>query len=299
MTFSANVKKELCSLPITDSELLAPELYAMLCVSSHLSNGSVVFKSEHRLVADRCIDLVVELCTPILTLSTSYNAKRKKMNYIVSVENPAELKTVREFEENFSFSSIDTANKQAAFLRGSFLSCGSMSNPDKRYHLEFSSANEENAKQLESILSSLSIPVKSIIRHHHRILYLKESESIEDLLTLMGATHASLSVMGSKMIKSVRNNVNRTTNCETANLDKTVAASTKQKEDIRIIKKYMDLSSLPLPLYEAAMARQKHPDLSLRELCEAMPVKVSRSGLNHRFERLHKLAENLKKEHKN
>ncbi len=289
MTFSAQIKEELCTLPLSDREGMAPELYAIL-ISSAPCKPPVFLQTKHRFIADRFIDLLSELCTPVLTLDTVKSSRHNTASYQIAVENPEEQKSVFDFLSAFSPSSVDSIEKQAAFLRGSFISCGSISDPEKEYHLEFVFPNPASSYLLSEILLSLSFSTKKISRKNHTVLYLKESEKIEDLLTLMGSTNASLSVMGIKMLKQVRNHVNRATNCETANLDKTILASTRQMADIRLIEKTMGLSALPPALQEAAKARKKHPELSLRELCRVLPGKVSRSGLNHRFERLHRIA---------
>ncbi len=181
-----------------------------------------------------------------------------------------------------------------AFLGGAYLACGNVTDPQKNYHLEFMVYNPALVEPLAHLLEELIAPPRHSERRGVPILYYRESEHIEDMLTAMGASKAALSMMEVKIYKDMRNKVNRVTNCETANIDKTVTAATAQVEDIRLILERQGEQSLPEELREVARLRLENPDLSLRELCEVFPGAISRSGMNHRLKRLSAMAEQIR-----
>ena len=181
----------------------------------------------------------------------------------------------------------------AALLRWAFLACGAVGNPETGYHLEFSVPYYNLSRDLLALLRELGFGAKHVCRKGAHVVYFKESEQIEDCLTLMGAPNASLELMGVKMVKDIRNNANRVTNCESANIDKTVAAAAVHVEAVRKIEARGGLELLPEDLREAARPRLENPDMSLRELGEAMEPPLSRSGVNHRLLRIVEFAEKL------
>ncbi len=176
-------------------------------------------------------------------------------------------------------------------MRGAFLSCGTVTDPQKDYHLEFSVAHRRLAQDLVTLLEEiegLRIQPSVTRRKGSYVVYIKGSEQIADLLTFMGAPSASMALMQAKMVKEVRNYVNRTTNFETANIDKTASASARQVAAIHGLEETVGLEQLPEDLREMAYLRLQNPDMSLRELGEALSI--SRSGANHRIQRLMELA---------
>ncbi len=189
-----------------------------------------------------------------------------------------------------NFSDAETG----ALLRGLFLSCGSIQDPEKSYHLELVFSHRYVASDIKDRAEQQAIPFKKVERKGQHVLYLKESTQIEDILTLIGAPQASLSIMGIKVMKDIRNNVNRITNCEAANIDKQVTASLHQIEDIKLIASVNGLSSLPPVLEQTARIRLDNPDMSLLELCGQFPEKISKSGLNHRLSRIKAIADTIR-----
>jgi len=181
-----------------------------------------------------------------------------------------------------------------AFLRGTFLTCGSLSDPEKDYHLEFVLKNEAQADMLRSVLASLSVEVGSVMRKKAYVLYIKDSEMIATVLTLADATVALMELENIRILKEVRNDVNRRVNCETANIEKTVRAASKQVEDIRFLAGAPGFDDLPEELKLTAALRLEHPEVSLSELAMLHPTSVSRSGINHRLRKLCDLAEKLR-----
>ena len=185
-----------------------------------------------------------------------------------------------------------------AFLKCAFLTCGTVNDPNKNYHLEFVVPYMNLSKDLNLFISDypdLSVIPKSITRNSNYVIYFKDSESIEDLLTVMGAFNSSLEIMGVKMYKDVRNNVNRKLNFENANLDKTISAASKQTNAILHIKDTVGLSYLSDDLRELAELRIENPDMSLRELGNNLTNPISRSGVNHRLQKLCEIAAEIKK----
>ena len=181
-----------------------------------------------------------------------------------------------------------------AFLRGAFLTCGSLSDPEKDYHLEFVLKNEAQADMLRSVLASLSVEAGSVMRKKAHVLYIKDSEMIATVLTLADATVALMELENIRILKEVRNDVNRRVNCETANIEKTVRAASKQVEDIRFLAGAPGFDDLPEELKLTAALRLEHPEVSLSELAMLHPTSVSRSGINHRLRKLCILAGKLR-----
>lgn len=191
--------------------------------------------------------------------------------------------------ENIDNNSID------AFLTGAYLVSGSMTDPLKEYHLEFVTPYYNLSNDLQAILSNIGT-IKNTERKSIHVLYFKDSECIEDILTFMGATMSSLEIMNVKILKDVRNKANRIANCDSANIEKTVAASAKQVDDIELIERVKGLSFLSADLREIAEIRMENPELSLRELGQMLEKPIGRSGANHRMMKISAIAEELRKE---
>ena len=173
--------------------------------------------------------------------------------------------------------------------------CGSMIDPSKEYHLELVVPFKPLAEDLRLLLSELGMHAKLTTRSSNQVLYIKESEQIEDFLTLTGAVKSSLELMDIKILKDVRNKVNRMTNCETANIEKTVVASSSQIRDIEWIIEKKGRHYLPDNLQVVAELRLNNPELSLTELCEVSGLGLSKSGMNHRLKKISEIAKDLKK----
>lgn len=181
-----------------------------------------------------------------------------------------------------------------AFIRGVFLAVGSLSDPEKGYHLEFVCEDEEQARFLCSVIASFDIEAKSLERKEHYVVYLKEGSAIVDLLNVMEAHVALMELENLRILKEMRNTVNRRVNCETANINKTVNAATKQVEDIQYIEQHKGLAVLPDTLYEMARVRLEYPDATLKELGEILVPPVGKSGVNHRLRKISEYAEKLR-----
>ena len=181
---------------------------------------------------------------------------------------------------------------------GIFLACGSVNDPSKKYHMEFVMPTLDLCNDLGLLLIERhEIIPKHVERKGAQVMYIKESENIIDMLTLMGATMCSIELMNVKMEKDVRNKINRAMNCDNANIDKTLRAAERQVADIELIDQKIGLSALPEQLKEMAELRLENPDYNLKQLGAEMVPPISRSGANHRLQKLSEIAEELRKKH--
>lgn len=185
-------------------------------------------------------------------------------------------------------------NSARAFLRDAFLETGSMSNPEKGYHLEFVCEDEKRAHELIETMRKFEIIAKTVQRKRYTIVYIKESEDIVKLLNVMGAHKCLMDLENLRILKDMRNSINRRVNCETANISKTVSAANKQIEDIQYIKKHYGFDDLTENLREMAEIRLEYPDATLKELGEYLVPPVGKSGVNHRLRKLSELADSIR-----
>ena len=183
---------------------------------------------------------------------------------------------------------------QRAFLRGVFLAVGSINDPAKGYHMEFVCPDKAKAEQLKQVILNFGIESKIIIRRNNYVVYLKEGESIADLLNVIEAVNALMEMENARIYKEVNNSVNRRINCEMSNIRKIVESATRQKEDILYIKEHYGIDNLPEPLAQMAYVRLEYPEAPLQELGEQLDPPVGKSGVNHRLRRLSEFAEKLR-----
>lgn len=303
MSFSYTVKKELCKIMVDDLPVRKAESYGMLLFSRSFSAGSIAFSTENENTARHWGELIASLTGVDVDIQASSPGKKSGNRFfMLSISHEDQRRRVLTFfghnhgELNLRIQGGNIKNDACigAFLRGVFLVCGSVADPEKEYHLELDIAHKRLAEDMRSLLASIGLQVKMIARKGNYVLYFKESEFIEDFLTHTGATNASLDIMNIKIYKDLRNRANRVTNCETANIDKTVAAASQQTKDIRFIIDKKGTGFLPEDLRELALIRLENPDMSLRELCRLLPDELSRSGVNHRLKRIAKLAQELR-----
>ena len=188
---------------------------------------------------------------------------------------------------------VKNACCKRAFLRGAFLSVGSMSDPEKSYHMEFVCTHEAQAEQLKNLIKDFQVEVKIVMRKKYYVVYLKEGSGIVDILNIMEAHVSLMNFENYRILKEMRNSINRKVNCETANITKTVNASSKQIEDILLIKDHYGFQRLPDNLKEAAQIRLEYPDATLKELGQMLDPPVGKSGINHRLRRLSEIADRI------
>ena len=300
MSFSSEVKEELAKLIPEESCCNTAQAYGLLECGHSFSLTSISLKTENAEVSSVYRSFTETVCG--LNSTALIETVRSSGIHIISVPQESDrIKIIERFGHSVDDIAIriNRANFEcescaASYIRGAFLSCGTVTDPNADYHMEFSLPFYRLSLDLLSLMGELGFNARLSRRKGSNIIYLKESGQIEDCLTLMGATNSSLELMGVKMVKDIRNTANRITNCENANIDKTVDAAVKQIDAIRKIEQTQGLDSLPDDLRELALIRLKNPDLSLRELGEQLNVPISRSGVNHRLNRLMKITDNLK-----
>ena len=303
VSFAGQVKKELSEAEPACPHCKFAQTYGMLLFSRGFSARQISIQTEHKAVVDRYAYNIIDLTGAIVTISYLPSERRRGSRlYVATVEDERDSAVIRrKFGHEKEQAAVRLVEEnmrndccKAAFLRGAFMVCGSVINPEKEYHLEFVVPYFHLSEDLQAFITGCGIPIRSTTRKGSDVLYLKESEHIEDMLTLMGATQSSLELMNVKIMKDVRNKVNRVTNCETANIEKTVAAAQEQISDIQLIQTAKGFAWLPEDLQELAQLRLENPDLSLRELCTQLSEPLSRSGVNHRLKRLSRIAQELR-----
>lgn len=300
MSFSSDVKNEILSSEIENECCLHAFAYGMMLFSRAFSYYDMSLLTEHKGVAEKYFELMKTVCKVNPELVKS-DAGKYKIEITGKEERLKVLETFGYDKKTgalrLNWGNVSDECCKTAFLKGVFLTCGTVNDPNKNYHLEFVVPYLNLSRDLKRFINDcdeLNVLPKDITRNSNHVIYFKDSESIEDLLTVMGAFNSSLEIMGVKMYKDVRNNVNRKLNFENANLDKTIDASSKQINAILHIKKTVGLSYLTDELKELAELRIENPDMSLRELGENLSAPISRSGVNHRLQKLCEISKQIK-----
>ena len=312
MSYSSKLKKELCSvIPLARhcdiAEITALTMYIAKFELSEDKIKSIIFNTESHDIAIKYFTLLVKtfnIGNDIVV--RKIDSFSKKVTYRLVLEDEGLIKQIlltckfpekfKDIRKEYNIGSSIVLRQSCckrAFVRAAFLAIGSLSDPQKAYHFELSLGSEKEAESLKKIIEALGIEIKFIIRKKNYVLYLKEAEQISEILRLMEAPLALMDFENTRIVKDVRNSVNRKLNCEVANLNKTVVASLKQVEGIELIREKLGLESLPQNLKEVAYLRLEYPEASLKELVERMDGKVGKSGLNHRLRKLLEIAQNL------
>lgn len=314
MSFSAKVKSEVCRNTEYSKEEATAILSAIMKVSGTLTLGarmqfSFRVSTENPSIARLVFKLLKEhfgIHTKLMVKKS--NSLKKNNIYMVVIDEDLKARQllvevgVMIEVDGLTTLSYDISNKivhgdncKMAYIRGAFLGGGSISNPEKTYHLEFVTHNSEYAISLKKLINKFNINSKVIQRKNSYIVYVKEGEQIVDLLNIIGAHSSLLYLENIRIMKEMRNNVNRLVNCETANLSKTVNAAVRQIQSIKRIMEEIGLARLPKNLREIAELRLNYPDESLKDLGEMLTPPVGKSGINHRLRRIEKIAEELRK----
>lgn len=314
MSFSAKVKREICRYVDMSKEEATAELSAIMKVSGTLafSGSGLSFKmTTENPASARLVFTLLKNHFKIhskLMVKKSNSLKKNNIYMVVITEEMgvkdllAKTGILREIEGIMSLDYriekevFENEDVKKAYVRGAFIGGGSISNPEKTYHLEFVTHSEEYANDLKDLINTFSLNSKVIQRKNSYIIYIKEGEQIVDLLNVIGAHTSLLEVENIRIMKEMRNNVNRLVNCETANLSKTVNAAVRQVESIKLISERIGLKRLPQNLREVAELRLNYPDESLKELGEMLDPPVGKSGINHRLRKIEKIAEELRSE---
>lgn len=300
MSFSYAAKKEICEGIDTDGKKYA-FFYGMILFCRRFTPENIVFRTENDIACDMFTRLADDVIGVKDAASVEEMPKENVTLYTVSIPEESVREELIHRYHIYSRSVIHriqddiiTDENAAAFLAGAFISCGSMTEPIKEYHLEFVVPFPELAYDLLEMLVDIGVNAKISERKNDHIIYLKESESIEDLLTYMGAPGSSVELMNVKIYKDIRNKTNRITNCDNANIERTLKASRRQVADIEYIERTIGLDSLSDDLRNIAELRLENPEISLKELGGMLDKPLGRSGANHRLKKLTELAEKLR-----
>ncbi|SFD22116.1 DNA-binding protein WhiA [Clostridium uliginosum] len=312
MSFSSKVKGEICRyVDISKEEALA-EISAIMKVSGTIafSGSGLSFKmtTENPASARLIFTILKEHFNIHSKLMVKKSNSLKKNNiYLVVISEEMgvrdllsktgilkEIDGIMNLDYRINTDMIKEEAERRAYVRGAFIGGGSISNPERTYHLEFVTHSEEYAMDLRDLINTFSLNSKVIQRKSSFIIYIKEGEQIVDLLNILGAHTSLLELENIRIMKEMRNNVNRLVNCETANLSKTVNAAVRQVESIRLIQNQIGLQRLPKNLREVAELRLNYPDESLKELGEMLEPPVGKSGINHRLRKIEKIADELR-----
>ncbi|WP_199533659.1 DNA-binding protein WhiA [Romboutsia maritimum] len=312
MSFSTETKNELSRVISEEHCCNVTELAAIVRLAGSIQivgykKINLKITTELNSIARKVFKLLKQNFNINTTISVNKNQMLKRNNsYVLMVTSEMgaekllkELGIVAPGESFYTINKVPTnlikhEECKRAFIRGAFLGGGSISDPEKNYHMEFVTNNEDFANSLKDLINSLGFNCKIVSRKNNYVVYIKESEQISDLLSIIGAHNALFSLQNTKIVKEMRNNVNRIVNCETANLSKTVNAAVRQVENIRLIQGTIGISSLPENLQEIARIRIEYEDMSLKELGEMLNPPIGKSGVNHRLRKIEEIASDLK-----
>ena len=310
MSFSSTVKEELSRQLTTARHCQIAEMAAILSLCGRVKisasdHFAIAIHTENLAVARKYFTLLKKAYNIDTEISIRQSSKLR--NYTITIKHHKDAMKVLqasklideygEICENLSVSSNILIQKECckrAFIRGAFLASGSISDPEKFYHFEIVCTTEDKAVQLKNIIQYFNIDAKIVERKKHFVVYIKEGAGIVDILNVMEAHVALMDLENVRILKEMRNSVNRKVNCETANLKKTVSAAVKQIEDIKFIRDKVGLSVLSDNLEEMARLRLDNPDASLKELGEMLTPAVGKSGVNHRLRKICEIADDLR-----
>lgn len=285
MSFSSEVKEELARHLGKSRHCQIAELAALIV----FDGKAYVADSENQLLKEK-YDLLVRKLFNIEEIR-SVEDKKRIFSSIKMWDNTEQEPCLKDTVNGIL---IQQNCCRRAFIRGAFLAGGSISDPNKSYHFEIVCRTIEQAEQLRNVIGSFGMDAKIVARKKYQVVYLKEGAQIVDTLNIMEAHVALMNLENVRILKEMRNSVNRKVNCETANISKTVNAAVKQVRDIEYIKETAGLSSLPDNLREMALLRLEYPDAPLKELGTYLNPPVGKSGVNHRLRRISEIADELR-----
>ncbi len=283
MSFSSDIKEEITKVNnLKNLQILEAEFLGYILTGNTLNNNDKLeFVTENEFNIERFYKILFNL----------------NIDYEPSIRGKAYVATIRKNETLEKYMQIKTDSKQEiqkAIVKGAFLGAGSIVDPNKQYHLEIIFEEKNNAEYILNICNGFGITLKLLENKRKIYLYIKDGEEISKFLALIGANKGVLNFEDIRLTKEIKNNVNRLVNCETANLNKIVNASVNQINDIKLIKKLKKFDELPEYLKQIAILRIENPDASLKTLGEMLEKPIGKSGVNHRLQKIHEIAEELK-----
>lgn len=295
MSFCSKAKAELCKIPISKTCCAVAESYGVLLFCNTFSPTSIRIVTESRDFAQR----LPKLFQKAFSLKFDQTPETEQGKQIFSMDDPRKLHRIYDV---FGLEAATTVALQVnlgileedccrvSFLRGAFMAGGSVTDPEKRYHLELATSHLRVSREVKHLMEEVGFAPKCVTRAGSHVLYFKQSDQIEDFLTTLGAPVCAMGIMEAKVEKDLRNGVNRRVNCETANLGKAVDAAQEQLAAIRRLKERGLYEELPQKLKETAQLRQDHPEATLLELSQMQDPPVSKSAINHRMRKLMELS---------
>ena len=309
-SFSAGVKNELAKKYAPDRKGLKAELCALLNTGAKIENSPwrIQFQTEQQSIIKKVFTLVEKLYKIKMTVSVRTGWQHKWVQYIAVLSEPSAVHHI--LTELGLVSGSDYVRRipaewaggsgAQAYIRGAFLGSGSLTNPQKNYHAELINVSKNHQEALQELMGYYGLEMHMIARKRQHqsvyVLYLKEGEQIVDLLNVMQAYTALMDLENIRIEKEMRNQINRSVNCEAANLQKVVQAAYKQVKDIEYLISQVGWEGLPASLSQMARVRLEHQDESLQELGRLLDPPVGRSGVNHRLRKLSEMAEQLRQE---
>jgi hypothetical protein len=315
MSFSKKIKEELSKQVSPARHCQIAELTAIisLCGTISINEKEEYFlkiHTENLTVARKYLILIKKAFDVLAEISISEGSglKGRRLYAVFLKDKDATMRILKatkliddngEIKEELSLANnliVQNPCCRRAFIRGAFLAAGSMSDPSKAYHFEIVTTTMAKAGQLQEIINFFDLDAKIVMRKNHYVVYVKEGAQLVDLLNIMEAHVALMELENVRILKEMRNSVNRQVNCETANINKTVTAATKQMEDIEYIKNTIGLGELSEGLEETARLRIEQPEASLKELGMLLNPPLGKSGVNHRLRRISEIADTLREE---
>lgn len=311
MSFSGEVKKELCEQISPARHCQIAEISAIVTFCGKImvdKDGTLILKlqTESIVLTKKIFKMLKDLFGISAELVTKSLSTKKNLYELLLSERETrrvltacKLTVAGEDEKNGRLLLADpgVAAKNCcirSFIRGAFLAAGSVSNPQKSYHYEIVVNREQNGELLCEMMRSFSIDAKMIARKHHFVVYVKEGSQIVDLLNVMEAHQALMEFENVRILKEMRNTINRKVNCEAANINKTVKAASRQVEDILFLRDTVGLATLAEGLEEIALLRMEYPEATLQELGQMLHPPVGKSGVNHRLKKLSSIADEMR-----
>lgn len=310
MSFSGEVKKELCEQISPARHCRLAEISAIIAFCGKIvidkeQTHILKLQTESTILTKKIFVLLKQVFGISAELTTrSISAKKNLHELVLTAEETASVlaacKLTAAGEEKNGCplvaepAIVRKSCCKRSFIRGAFLAAGSLSNPNKAYHFEIVVSQENNGELLCEVMRSFDVDAKMIARKYHYVVYVKEGSQIVDLLNVMEAHVALMEFENVRILKDMRNTINRKVNCEAANISKTVKAASRQVEDILYIKEKNELATLAEGLKEIALLRIEYPEASLKELGEMLNPPVGKSGVNHRLKKLSEIAERLR-----
>lgn len=297
MSFAYDVKVELCRAKRKYRRCCAvAEVYGVLLFSGLLRPDRAKMTSEHIYLVARFVQMVEQE----FNLELGIDNREGSGSYSITISE-RELQFLlgqigaQPFQDGLRLhidrNPLGQDHCRAAFVRGAFLQCGTLMNPQSGYHLEFTTTHRQLGEELCALLQEMDIPARTVQRKNSYVVYMKGSEAIEDMLNLMGAGQSALQFMEIKVVRDVRGRVNRKVNCETANIARTAAAAARQIQAIQTIVAMRGMESLDDGLRQVAQLRMDYPEMSLKEIGLQCDPPISRHGVNHRMNRLLQMAQ--------